>query len=161
MVLPARRYIRDDSFPVFLTPADIVPAFSPPNPPLPVSAGGTGDTGTAWTPYAASVSSQGGAIGAFTVNYARFKTLGKMCWAEWDITINTVGNATGVLIVSLPVTQNLPFYGIGREVVLNGNPVILFGENAGQLFVLYLTLASLFPTGNGVRFRGNATYETV
>lgn len=64
--------------------------------PWPVAAGGTGDTGTAWTSFTPSPSC---GTATFTVNSARFKTIGKNAFTETDITISTIGTCAGVGVI--------------------------------------------------------------
>jgi hypothetical protein len=69
---------------------------------LPVANGGTGDTGTAWTVFAPTVSSEAGVITSFT-SAGRFKTLGKTVFAQMAVTITNAGTGAAGLIIGLPV----------------------------------------------------------
>jgi hypothetical protein len=88
--------------------------------PLPISSGGTGDTGTAWTTFAPAPSS---GTATFTVNSARFKTMGKTVLISLSITVLTVGTGTGVVIITLPAIPNTDSALSGRESASNGKTV--------------------------------------
>jgi hypothetical protein len=71
--------------------------------PLPVTSGGTGDSGTAWTTFTPSPSC---GTATFTVAVARFKTIGKTVFVMSEIGISTLGTCANVLSYTLPLTPN-------------------------------------------------------
>jgi hypothetical protein len=70
---------------------------------LPIARGGTNDSGTSWTTYTPTITSQGGAPGATTPT-GRWKSIGKTVFVEISVTITSAGTATGLLFATLPVT---------------------------------------------------------
>jgi hypothetical protein len=70
--------------------------------PLPVTSGGTGDSGTAWTPFTLAPVCGGS---TYTITSARFKTLGKTTFVEGNFLVTGVGSCTDITI-SLPNTAN-------------------------------------------------------
>lgn len=69
--------------------------------PVTVANGGTGDTGTAWTPYTPTITAQSGTFTSASAT-GRYKTIGKTCFIELTITITTVGSASGAIAATLP-----------------------------------------------------------
>ena len=77
-----------------------------------VAAGGTGDTGTAWTPFTPTITATSG---TFTTTSAagRYKTIGKTVFVEFEVTITTVGTASGIVVATLPMTAATTASGYG------------------------------------------------
>lgn len=84
---------------------------------IPVANGGTGDTGSAWTAFTPSLSC---GTATFTVNSARYKTMGKTTWAQIDFTITAIGTCTHPVTFTLPNTANSSGALAGRELVGGG-----------------------------------------
>lgn len=83
--------------------------------PVSVANGGTGDTGTAWSTYTPTITSQTGTITTSSAG-GRYKQLGKTVILQIDITITTVGTGAGSVIATLPFTAAANNYcGSSRE----------------------------------------------
>jgi hypothetical protein len=110
---------------------------------LPIANGGTGDSGTAWTPYTPTLTPDNGhTLGTTTVSAAT-KTLGKTVFFRIKVTIVAVGTATNLdgLSVSVPYTLagdtavacmevgtlGVPFFARGA----NGTAAIYVASNVG------------------------------
>ncbi len=102
---------------------------------LSVTEGGTGDTGTAWTTFAPSLVA---GTATFTVNSARFKTLGKTTWIELDFTITAIGSGSQPVAFTTPNTVNMPAILAG----LNTN-----GNTGAQCVVFNPTTANVYKDG--------------
>lgn len=102
--------------------------------PIPVSNGGTGDTGTVWnTSFTPNVTAGSGAFTSVSAT-CRYKTLGKTVFLQIEVNIATNGTAGSFIQVSLPTgTQTGIIYPMaGRysggtsvtAALLNGNAVL-------------------------------------
>lgn len=126
--------------------------------PLFVSAGGTGDTGSAWSTYVPGVTPGGGAFTTLTVNSAHFKQLGKTVWMEIDFTVTAVGTATGRISVALPGT--VAATGAGMVGVENNSGKGITGSVAaggGGFSLAFYDGSTLCATGN--RIIASGVYE--
>lgn len=111
-----------------------------------------------WTPWVPVLTSVGGAITAYAVNNARFLTFGKLTNIELDVSITTVGTASGDLLVTLPNTPARNFVVVGRDITVSGK--MLQGSSVSSpMHVCYFDSTSVFPSGNGVRLVLNGSYE--
>lgn len=100
---------------------------------VPVVAGGTGDTGTAFTTYTPTATPVGG--GTFTTVTAtgRYKQIGKLLFFQINTTITAIGSGSGPLAVTLPLSLTAAgtYVVVGRDQTsgksLNG--YVLAGSN--------------------------------
>ncbi len=83
---------------------------------LAVASGGTGDTGTAWTAFTPSLVC---GTATFTVNSARFKTMGKTTWSQIDFTITAIGTCTRPVAFTTPNTVNSTAFLAGTNTATN------------------------------------------
>lgn len=92
---------------------------------LPVANGGTGDTGTAFSTWTPTFTEGGGNNSTITLNYARYKTFGKLVVAFLSATVTAANAGTGNLTFTLPVTANgsIPGSVSGRENAVLGYAV--------------------------------------
>lgn len=88
--------------------------------PLDVAVGGTSDTGSAWSTFVPALSC---GTATFTVNSARFKSLGKTVWISIDYNISAIGSCTVATSWTLPVTPQSGSAMAGRESAVNGQAV--------------------------------------
>ncbi|GEP11442.1 hypothetical protein [Methylobacterium gnaphalii] len=74
------------------------------------------------TSYSPTPSATGGTIGSATVNSAKYQLINtKLCYLAVDITINNAGTASRQgLNVNMPFNATGLFYGLGRELAVNG-----------------------------------------
>lgn len=85
--------------------------------PVTVANGGTGDTGTAWTTYAPGLSC---GTATFTVNSAKYKTLGKTVFMAVDFTITALGTCGSSISLLLPTIPASGGAMGGRETAMTG-----------------------------------------
>jgi hypothetical protein len=119
---------------------------------LAVTSGGTGDTGTGYTPYTPTLACGAGALTTSSAS-GRSKTIGKTVLIEVDITITTLGTCAGNLSVTVPQTPQA----IGSLPGLNATtqtstPVELIAGDK-----LYFLFASA-PAAN--RYTASGSYES-
>lgn len=83
-----------------------------------------------WVTWAPTISSVGGTITAHTVNAALYCQIGKTILFQLDVTITTVGTATGAFQWTHPVTAaaGLPAF-CGIEAALTGVALVAFGNS--------------------------------
>lgn len=123
--------------------------------PLAVSFGGTGDTGTAFTTFSPTVTASAGTITSSTVNAARYKTIGKLVIAQWDVSITNNGTGSGHVRFTLPVnslsTSGANYACIGVEWNVTGKSLNgLLGPSVGsQTFVSVAFYDNTYPGGTG------------
>jgi hypothetical protein len=164
MALGARQYFRDDSSFVFLTRADISgPLFpidltSEVTGILPVANGGTGDTGTAWTPYVPVVTANAGVFTSVAAT-GRYKTLGKTVFVEIEIDITTNGTASGFVLVTLPLTAKAAKYAMfgfrSDAVGLN----FAINNTVSVTQALVFKYDGTYPGANATMLIGTGVYE--
>lgn len=121
----------------------------------PVAAGGTGDTGTAWTTFTPSLNSN---TATFTVNSARYKQLGKTLWFSIDFTISGGAPATTITF-NVPVNAQSGSACSGRETVTTGLGVSGSIAAAGAVVTCTNSNVSAFAVNERVMMSG--VYETV
>jgi hypothetical protein len=119
--------------------------------PWPVAAGGTGDTGTAWTTYTPTATC---GTATFTYNSARYKSIGKTYHINLDFTISAVGTCVSgtPLQVSLPVTSQGSMSLSGSEVITTQAATTcrtIISSNNMQCFE-----ANAWATGNRILVSG-------
>lgn len=115
---------------------------------LPVANGGTGDTGTAWTPYTPVITAGTGTITTATAT-GRYKTIGKTVFVEMDIAITNNGTGNQSVNATLPVTAAAARYClVGREVAVNGKS--LAGNIAASATLTQIVFYdNTYPGGTG------------
>lgn len=121
-----------------------------------VANGGTGDTGTAWTSYTPTITSQTGTFTSTTPT-GLYKTIGKTTFVKIKVVINTVGTASGALYATLPNTAQGEGYVLaGRENALTGNMIQAFTRTSStQLEVLYYNNTSPIAAGGSILISGS------
>jgi hypothetical protein len=91
---------------------------------LSLTDGGTlTENDAAWKAYTPTITSGGGAFTTTTVNSAAYRINGKMLHINADISLNSVGTATGTVGISLPsgLTAKRSTIISGREIAINGS----------------------------------------
>jgi Pectate lyase superfamily protein len=126
---------------------------------LSVGAGGTGDTGTAWTTTYVPAPACNTGSGTWTVNAARYKALGKTIHVQFDLTLTAVGTCTitGGFNFTPPATANSAGGFAGGEIVNSGAPVMCRIPTGG------ISISCTRTTGNlasGDRYIGSGVYES-
>lgn len=129
---------------------------------LPLANGGTGDTGTAWTPYTPTVVCSGGS-GTWSA-LGRSKTLGKTVYVSIAVTLSAIGTCTPSnpqVTFTLPFTAQSPLTMLVRNT--GTNPGIAY-QGYGVASSATITLASM-AGGNvalttGDLYIGSAVYES-
>ena len=111
-----------------------------------------------WTP---TVTSGTGAITTYTVSTAAYTRVGRQVTINFRIVINTVGTASGAMIVTLPITSASNSAAIGRETATTG--YIVMGQifNGGTTVNCYdgrTANGNCFVGGNGLTVNVSATY---
>lgn len=128
--------------------------------PLPVSIGGTGDTGSAWTAYVPTVSSATGSCTSCSAT-GRYKTLGKTVWFSQQITITTNGSAASQIRTTLPpgLTPQTGFSASGGRSDATGPTLWALGvAGVGTLFIARYD--GVYPGVDGATFSISGTYES-
>jgi hypothetical protein len=127
-----------------------------PSTPIVVSGGGTGDSGTAWTTFVPALSC---GTATFTVNSARFKTLGKTVWLSLDAAVSAIGTCTtGPINVAIPAAAQSGAGMAGREAAITGIPVGC--SIAPSTSTALCVLANLGSLSNGSRLEISGVYES-
>ena len=85
--------------------------------PLPLSLGGTGDTGSAWSTFTPTIAPGSGAVAGYTSQTGRYKTIGKTVFVSIQIQASGAGTASGAYsIAGLPLVAA---GGGGRTYIMN------------------------------------------
>lgn len=128
---------------------------------LAVANGGTGDTGTSWTVYTPSITSQGGTPTTVSAT-GRYKQIGKTVFCQILIGITSIGTATGQIFASLPTNAAAFSYtGVTYEQATTGNTgasVIIGANNATRLQTAQYNGATWWVNGYSPAI--TITYET-
>lgn len=115
--------------------------------------------GAAWTSFSPTVTSVSGTLGGYTINTARYRKSGKTIHVEIDVTITSVGTASGLLrIIGLPQCSQAQFTGIGREGSLTGKGVLIF-MTAGAVYATAAYYDNTSPIAANARLAMSITYE--
>jgi hypothetical protein len=130
--------------------------------PVSIANGGTGDTGTAWSAYTPTVTSQTGTPTTISAS-GRSKQIAKTIFVQATVLITTVGTAAGVMFVSLPVA---PLTGTiqvlsGVENAVTGKTCKAFidtGSSATSAIVTFYDNTTTWASSNKVSFTG--VYES-
>lgn len=86
---------------------------------LPIANGGTNDTGTAWGAFVPAVTC---GTATFTLQSARFKTLGKTVFLQVEATMTALGTCTNIISFTLPNTPQSGGSIAGRDTGFSGFP---------------------------------------
>lgn len=127
---------------------------------LPIANGGTNDTGTAWTAYTPTVTSESGTLTAKSAT-GRYKTIGKTCFVQMVITITT--NGTG----GTGIDATLPFTGAAFRYAMSGNEMAATGKQLRVSLPSSATVVNVYnydntyPAVDGAVFAITGVYETV
>lgn len=124
---------------------------------VPISAGGTGDTGTAWSTYTPTVSPQSGTGYDFSAS-ARWKAIGKTVFVSATVTCTTIGTSSGYVSITLPATAAASFYSLSGANYVNGKmqrALITSGSSA----MVAANYDNTFPCANGESFNITGVYE--
>lgn len=127
--------------------------------------------GLAWTAFSPSVTSGGGGFtnanggtgsgtGTLTSSTVRYKQIGKTVYEQVTIAIATAGNATGQLIVTLPVTANSSIRQAAGGVESSvGNPCYaqILTSDATHMYIAESGGATTIANGNVITI--GITYE--
>jgi hypothetical protein len=117
----------------------------------------------AWTAYTPTISAASGTITTSSAT-GQYQTIGKTCILNMNITITTVGSASGSCNATLPFTSasNIQIGGYGMEVNTNG--AMLKGYIGGSTSTLQITSyanGSPFAYGSGSVFVMTVVYQIV
>ena len=118
-----------------------------------------GELGAAWTAWVPTVSNSGGTVSA-TVNYARYKRVGKMLFWQASITVNSV-SAGGGLRFTPPVNSinNDQWAGAGREDSTTGKMTeVIFKGSTSLISIFYYDNTGNTASG-GARHIIGGSYE--
>jgi hypothetical protein len=125
--------------------------------PLSVGQGGTGNTGGAWSTFAAIVTPASGAFGSASITM-RYQAIGKTVSFQADITISSNGTGAGSVNFTLPVTALSTAVFMCREDALSGT--ICQAKCNGSSAAL-VNGSNSYPASNGSVFRITGVYESV
>jgi len=112
---------------------------------LSVARGGTGDSGTAWSTFSASVTCGTASI---SVTSTRSKSIGKTVFVELDFTISTIGSCTNAAQFTLPSTAQSGAALAGQESVTTGKAVTCRITPASATSFCLKADASTFSAGD-------------
>jgi hypothetical protein len=127
---------------------------------LPIANGGTGDTGTAWTPYTPTMACNGG-TGTWSA-LGRSKTIGKTVFLSIAITLSAIGTCTvsnPQVTLTLPFTAQSPVTMLVRETGLTGVAYQGYGVAASTTITLASMAGGNVALATGDVFVGSAVYE--
>lgn len=129
---------------------------------LPVANGGTGDTGTAWSSWAPTVTCGSGTFDG-TSNISKscsYKTIGKTVFASIDLTLTALGGGSpaGDLFVSLPVTPNKSGGGAGIDPNVSGVGLVAYVQ-AGSTAMIRKSSGTT-TIASGARIICTVVYES-
>ena len=129
--------------------------------PISVANGGTGDTGTAWTTFTPTITCGVGAVGAYSVQIGRYKTLGKTVWFTIVVqaAIGTCGSTItlGTLPVAVLNLSSVRYVESGQDETTGLALVASIPANATSFSIT--TAAFAVPTGSDI-FAITGTYES-
>lgn len=124
---------------------------------LPVTNGGTGDTGTAWTITNPTVTSQGGTPANVTAVVSS-KRIGKTAFVTVNVTFTNVAGGSGYLSVPMPFTA-FSTSGFGGQNGATNVPLIgLIGASGASMFIF--GSGNTFPGANGQTAVVSGSFET-
>lgn len=130
---------------------------------LPVANGGTGDTGTAWTAYTPTITTDGGNFTTASTA-GRYKLIGKTCFFEANVTVTTVGgSASGAVRLGLPVTAGAGAGGYGYTANgqrANDNHMVISVINAASAYAQTVMYDGTSPVTAGLVMVLSGQYET-
>lgn len=124
---------------------------------LPFGNGGTNDTGTAWTTYTPSISSQSGTFTTVSAT-GRSKTIGKTVFVQIAVTVTTIGTAAGYISATLPTAAATNIYALAGVETTTGKgcrSIITSGSSA-TLITFY---DNTFPGASGNVVAVSGVYE--
>lgn len=130
---------------------------------LAVANGGTGDTGTAWSTWTPTVSSDGGTVTGATISTtATYKSLGKTVWWQISCTLTAIGSGspTGAVRFTTPggLTPLRTYNPACSYYVNSGANAGGFISADGKAYAFKADGTTLWANGNIFTFGG--TYET-
>jgi hypothetical protein len=124
-----------------------------------ITSGGV-NIATAWTAYTPVVTSQTNTITAYTAT-GRYKQIGKTVICETDVVITTVGTASGIMLVTIPVTAAAFRYaGVSLDygATLKSGAGYINGGSTPTLFATQDSTGNTFFTANA-KVVSSFTYE--
>lgn len=127
---------------------------------VPVAQGGTGDTGSAWTTYNATITCYSGTLTSGTA-VVRYHTLGKTIDYVVAVNITTNGSCGGQISMNLPVASfNGPavYIGAGQELAKTGASLIS-RVYPNQQSVSIVTSTNGYAAGDGYSLHVSGKYE--
>ncbi len=128
--------------------------------PIPIADGGTNDTGTVWTAYTPTITTQTGTITALGTVTGRYKTLGKTVFFQVSIAITTNGTGAGSVRATLPLT------GAAFEFSISGVETALTGKGlagwtlTSATYVIIIFSDGTYPGADGRRLVVSGVYES-
>ncbi|MEE7463432.1 hypothetical protein MFUR16E_20415 [Methylobacterium fujisawaense] len=113
-----------------------------------------------WTAFTPMISSQSGAITAYTINSARYQQSGKTVIATVDFTVTTNGTGAGVIQMTLPVqAQSSASTLFGRS---GANLKMLCGQVAAAGTYAFVSFFDgSYPAADGARLSITIIYEAL
>jgi len=111
-----------------------------------------------WTP---TLTSGGGTITAYTVNFGKYTKVGRMAHICCKITVSDIGTAFGAALITLPITSASESIAVGRESAATGYILIAsIGDTSNAINVYDGRSANgnAFVGGNGMAIMLSATY---
>ena len=116
--------------------------------------------GATWETWTPTISASTGTFTTVSVNLARYGRIGKLVYGQIDVSITSLGTASGILIFTLPITStstNFNAMGSYRETGVTGLSGILDLESTTTGGMRRYDNASHLAGGN--RYGGFFIYE--
>ena len=116
----------------------------------------------AWQTWTPTVTPGSGTGFTFTTNSARYSQVNKIVTCNFDITCTTVGSASGVLNITVPVTATSSWatggsVGTWREKAVTGDMGFVIRNTTTSFFLTRYDQGAILNTGR--IFSGSFTYE--
>jgi hypothetical protein len=112
-----------------------------------------------FTTYTPSLSALGGTLGTASAT-GRYTKIGNLVTVLIQVTLTSIGSATGAVIASLPTNALTAGVIPGRETALTGSMLQGFVQGTNSPSVLIFGVANGFPGGNGASLVLGGDYES-
>jgi hypothetical protein len=120
-------------------------------------ANGLGWDNDAWATWTPVLTAATGTFTTANVSAARFRRIGKVCVARFQVNITTNGTAAGVIEVTSPFTSTGTSSGMWREALVSGNTGQIYLRSTTKFGVL--NFDNTYPGADGTAFQCLIVFE--